>query len=398
MPDAPAIAATSLDGRDDAALALAVIAGLADELGPRRPTSRAEERGAELVRDTLRAAGADAELERFDGYDSFARVYGPLAALALTPALLPRAASGARVAVGGLATALLAAEGGLVRAPLSAALSRSPSVNVVATVEPRRRPLRTLCLMAHVDTSRSGLLFEPRLAGLMRALTIAQSVAITGLAAEPLLRRRRIGRGAVIAARGVCALGLVLLAERELRGEDVPGANDNASGTGVVVQLAVQVAARPLEHTRLVVLVAGCEESGLLGARAFLDRHDTKDWLFLNFDGVGAPATLRYLPREGIGRTWPADAGLIALAQRVGATRPELGLAPADRPLGLTYDATAVLARGGRALSLVAGDRGRIPNYHQPTDTLANLDRGVLERSLEVGRELVGMIDRGEAD
>src|SRR5205085_7230497 len=110
-------------------------------------------------------------------------------------------------------------------------------------------------------------------------------------------------------------------------------------------------------------------EAGLLGARAFLDGHDTEHWLFLNFDGVGAPATLRYLPREGIGRTWPADTALIGLAERVRAERPELGLEPLDAPTGLTYDATAVLARGGRALSLVAADGGRIPNYHRPTDT-----------------------------
>jgi hypothetical protein len=118
----------------------------------------------------------------------------------------------------------------------------------------------------------------------------------------------------------------------------------------------------------------------------------------LNFDGVGAPATLRYLPREGVGRTWPADPGLIGLARRLESSRPEFGLAEADQPLGLTYDATAVLARGGRALTLVAGDRGRIPNYHQPTDTVANLDLDALARSIEVGRELLGMVDRGEAD
>ena len=41
-----------------------------------------------------------------------------------------------------------------------------------------------------------------------------------------------------------CALaaGLALLAERELRGEDVPGANDNASGVAVVAELAAELA------------------------------------------------------------------------------------------------------------------------------------------------------------
>jgi hypothetical protein len=46
----------------------------------------------------------------------------------------------------------------------------------------------------------------------------------------------------------------------------------------------------------------------------------------------------------------------------------------------------------------VAGDRGVIPNYHWPTDTPENLDPAALERAIEVGREMVAAIDRGEAD
>ena len=74
--------------------------------------------------------------------------------------------------------------------------------------------------------------------------------------------------------------------------------------------------------------------------------------------------------------TCPPRAMLLQVARRSAAARarrarcarerPELGLEPLDAPIGLTYDSTAVLARGGRAMTLVAGDGGRIPNYHQP--------------------------------
>jgi hypothetical protein len=381
-----------------AAPALELISTLADEIGPRRPTSRAEGLAAEVVREALSAAGADAEIEPFDGYDSFVWPYGAIGALAVAPALLPRDAIGVRAGLAALALGLLAAEGGLRWTPVSDLLARRPSRNVVATVEPAGSVERTLCLVAHLDTSRSGLLFDPRLGPAVRRLFVAQSAATAVLAGEPLLRRARLGRVALSAARAICATGLALLAERELRGVDVPGANDNASGAGAVVQLASEHARAPLATTRLVILVCGCEESGLLGARAFLDAHDTSGWLFLNFDGVAAPATLRYLPKEGIGRTWHGDPGLIAIAERVRAERPDLGLEPADAPIGLTYDSTPVLARGGRALTLVAGDGGRIPNYHQPSDTVANLDPERLAKAIEVGRELIALVDRGEAD
>jgi hypothetical protein len=377
---------------------LDLIATLADEVGPRRPTSRAERLAAQVVAEAISSRGAGARIEAFRGYASFGYPYGLITGLACAPALLPRRWRLARGILTGLAAAALASEGSLTRTPLSDLLSRRESANVTATIEPRQDAERTLCLISHLDSSRSGLLFDPRLGGLLSRWITLQSVATLLLAAEPLLVRARGGRSVVAAARSVCGLGLALLIERELRGVDVPGANDNASGVGVVCELAAAVTAERLETTRLVVLIAGCEESGLLGTRAFLRERDTRGWLFLNFDGVGAPATLRYATSEGVLRKWDADRRLVELASRVSREHPELALEPADGPIGLTYDATAVLARGGRALTFVAGDSGRIPNYHQPSDTVANLDPETLARALEAGREMIAAIDRGEAD
>jgi hypothetical protein len=375
-----------------------LIEALAEEIGPRRPTSSAEAAAAQVITAALRSGGAEARLEPFPSYASFGYAVGGILALALTPAVLPRRRRALRTAIGISAAALAATEGGLRTAPVSDLLARRESRNVVATIAPRGRPQRTLCLMAHSDTSRSGLLFHPALGRYLQPLFTLPALATFALAAIQPAENGPAGRTIARGLRIGLGCTLALLAERELRGEDVPGANDNASGAATVVQLACELAASPLESTRLVVLVTGSEEAGLLGARAFLDAHDTDGWLFLNFDGVGAPATLRYLPREGIGRTWPADTALLALAERVRTERPELGLEPVDAPTGLTYDATAVLARGGRGLTLVAADGGRIPNYHRPTDTVDNIDRDGLERAIHVGRELIALIDRGEAD
>ena len=132
-------------------------------------------------------------------------------------------------------------------------------------------------------------------------------------------------------------------------------------------------------------------------SHAFLRSHDTGGWLFVNFDNVGGDATLRYVTREGVGIRWDADPLLVALAGRIAHDRPELGLRPSDGPIGLTYDASPVLARGGRGITFVAGDGGVIPDYHWPTDTTENVDPGALTRALEVGREMLTRIDRGEA-
>ena len=74
---------------------------------------------------------------------------------------------------------------------------------------------------------------------------------------------------------------------------DAPGANDNASGTAVVMECARVLALHPAEST-LVFLATSGEEQSLLGARAHADKMAlTKSWLIrgvLNNDIVGDPS------------------------------------------------------------------------------------------------------------
>jgi hypothetical protein len=369
---------------------------LASEIGPRRPTGSAEREAADRMAAELERTGVGARVEPIEGYSSFFAPYAPILAAALAPALLPRRRRLARGALALAAAAGLVTEGGLVWTPLSDALSRRPSHNVIAEIEPRSPARRTLCLVCHLDTSRSGLMFDPALAPFLTRWISLQSAAGIVQGAEPLLARSRAGRAVLCAARAILAIGLGLLVERELCGTDVPGANDNASGAAIVAQLGAELATDPPDATRVLLLMTGCEEAGVLGAQSFVRGRDTSGWLFLNFDSVGGSATLRYLRREGVIRKWGADAGLIAVAEALARRRPELELESTDDPAGLTYDTSVVLARGGRALTLSAQDE-TIPNLHLPSDTLDNVDRDVVARTLEVGRELIAAVDRGEA-
>ena len=389
--------ATDNTSEPGALQALAWIRLLATDVGPRRPTGDGERAAAERMRAELRDSGVGAEIEPFAGYSTFGLPYGLISAASLASALLPKRRRLLRTLLGTGAAAALVTEGGLRATPLSDLLSRRPSQNVVATIEPRRTAMRTLCVSCHLDSSRSGVLFHPGFVRYLGKWITAQFVAVLAQATAPALERSRAGRAALGAAGLVSGAGLALLAERELRGEDVPGASDNASGCAVAAQLACEVAAEPLESTRVVLLMTGCEESGLLGVQSFLRSRDTTGWLFLNFDNVGGPATLRYLRREGVFRMWDADPGMIRVAASIAERRPELRLDHTDKPAGLTYDATPVLAQGGRALTLSAQDE-TIPNLHQPTDVPENVDPELIGRVLETGREMIAAIDRGEAD
>ena len=372
---------------------------LAAGVGPRRPCSEAERVGAEALRERLLESGLEGvDLTGFRSRASFGSFHGPVLAAAASAGLvgrfLPRLGTG-------ISLAALAAgidEGRFGRLGESRLTCRGESRNLVATVEPRDQVVRTLCLVSHLDSSRSGLMFHPSVTPYLGRLSGLVGAALGLQALGPVLGRARAGRTAVRLSRLVCALAAVLILEREIRGEDVPGANDNASGAAVSGVLAAEIAAAPLKQTRLVLLVTGSEESGVLGMRSFLRGTDTSDWLFLNFDGVGGDAPLRYLEREGNAvQSWPADSGILEVMRRIERDRPELELSPLKLGSGLPYDSTPALVRGGRAATLsVQGES--IPDYHAPTDTADRISDQSLGRAIEVGREVIAAIDRGEAD
>lgn len=363
-------------------------------IGPRAPTSEAERRAAEWFKGELEAIGLKATVERFPAYRSFGRLYIPIFILALL-ASVRRLGRVLRV-LASLAAAFIGyREGEFKSVGRMEHLFRGSSQNVYGVIEPEGDPERTLCLVCHLDSSRSGLMFHPAVTPYLGSIVAGVS-ALVG--ANALLtasgRLRRLAGMVRLMLAGV--LGLVV--ERELRGEDVPGANDNASGAGACLALAGALAEGPLERTRVVVLATGAEEAGVLGMRHFLDTHDTEGWVFLNFDGVGAKASLRYLRVEG-GPLSPrrADPEMVALVDRLGREIPELGISDCDHGSGLPYDSTAVIARGGRALTLTAQDRS-IPDYHWPSDLPERIDRLTVEKVLRLAQEMLAEIDRGAVD
>ena len=248
----------------------------------------------------------EARTEEFRGYSTFAKPYALLFGASLAGGLLQRSASRARAERAPrspLGSAIAGAlEGDLRCTPLSDALSTEPSVNVIGA-RPRRRagapaglprrPSRHQPLGRAVPSrGRAAPREAPANPGYFDARCWPPARSSGALPAAAPLHT---------AALGGMAFSLAMLAERELRGEDVPGASDNASGAAVAMQLAAECAASPLEHTEVDVLITSCEESGMLGAQAYARRHALRaaETTFINFDTVGGPAPLTYILREG---------------------------------------------------------------------------------------------------
>jgi acetylornithine deacetylase/succinyl-diaminopimelate desuccinylase-like protein len=379
--------------------ALDVIHLLSEEIGPRRPCSDAERAAANRLTTWLRDHDVDARIEEFEGYSTFALPYGALFAASIGGALMQRSGrpgvrrGGDALMIGAVVGAAL--EGDLRWTPVSDLLARRRSVNVVGRVPAAGPARRRVCLCGHLDTTRSGLMFHPRLARRLAALLQVPAVSSLVLAAAPVLRRVPGGRNLHAAALAGMVFAAAMLLEREALGQDVPGASDNASGTAVALQLAAECAAAPLAHTEVDLLITSCEESGMLGAQAYARRHRLRaaETTFINFDTVGGDVPLTYIRREGGGAlTRPASQNLIELLEQIAERRPELGLVPAETTPGLPTDATPMRARGWEAVTLLAqGDT--IPNYHWPTDTYANIAPSTVKRTIETGRDLLRALD-----
>jgi hypothetical protein len=262
-------------------------------------------------------------------------------------------------------------------------------------LEPTGEPRRRLVLVAHVDTSRSGLMFHPKLAKDFRRNALA-SVAAGAISLLAWFLPRPLRRIAAALSSAVLANSLALLIQRELAGQDVHGGNDNASGVGVMLGLAETLARERPAHTEIWFLATGCGESGLMGMTAFVDRHqkELEDAWFLGLDSIaGEGTTLRWITTSSILEALHADPHQVRLAEEVAAAHPEFEAMPGEwQSAGLDTDVAAV--RGMRAISVMAlTSEGTLPNWRWPTDTYENVDENGLERCYGFTLELIRRFD-----
>jgi hypothetical protein len=133
-----------------------------------------------------------------------------------------------------------------------------------------------------------------------------------------------------------------------------PGANDNASGVGVLLGLLKRLEAEPLSRTEVWLAFTGCEEVGAYGMASFLDTHGQelgKDTVYLVLDQVGA-GSLTYLVSDGLIRKHKTHSRALDLARAAAQTVPELQV---GEQVGLAYtDGLVATKRGLVALAISA--------------------------------------------
>jgi hypothetical protein len=368
-----------------------------------RPSaSEGEREAAEWIAETLTELECEARVEAEDAHGTYWVPLGVLAGAAGLAGLraLLRARRGRPwrllpTAVGAFAAAAIADDisGGRLWFRRAVLPSRR-CFNVVAeTGDPDGE--ETVVVVAHHDAARSGLIFHPgvgEFVGEHFPELLEKSDTTPPLmwpvVGGPLL----VAAGAATGRRGLLGVGTLLglgsaAAFGEIATRDVvPGANDNLTGVATLLGLAQELARRPIERLRVVLVSTGSEESFMEGMQGFARRHfpalPVDSTRVICVDTVGSPE-LVLLEGEGMlkMRDYPED-----FKDLVSACAQEAGI---HVRRGLRFrnatDGLIALRAGYPAVMLGSVNHLKLPdNYHWPTDTADNVDYATVERAVRL--------------
>lgn len=408
------------------AQALRHLEHLAGVIGPRGSCTPQERQASEYCFRVLRELGYEPQMVEFraprSGWASYSIGSGLMLLAVALSVLQPGPAARAAAALVALAVTASTFLQLLFRAnPLAWLVPTGRSQNVYAVAPPRRKPdgkpdgkpeqggrRRTVVVVGHVDTHRTPVAMASPLAFRMfQGLTTAGVVAFVVLTAalgvawlRPDLASAWLQPGGVLrpllaTVAVVIAVVFAVTLQPEFS-RFVPGANDNASGAAAALALAERLRARPLEHTEVWLLNSGAEEVGAAGPIHLLRAHPElrdADWLVL--DTIAGPRTGPCLiTAEHLLVPLRAHPALLDAARVVAAARPELGVYE-HYYRGLFSEHSPLVVAGCRSLAVINFTRdGVLPHWHRPTDTVANIDPEVLDRTEAFAWALLEALDR----
>jgi hypothetical protein len=256
---------------------------------------------------------------------------------------------------------------------------RSKSENILANlaVTGQAAPARVI-FMAHYDTKSQLLPTGVRVALVTLATALCALLALLGIAAALGFPIWAAGSAPWRLTWATCILLAGLIAN--ISGNRSPGALDNGSAVGTLLELARSCRPRPDRPLDIIWVATGAEEFELNGARHFLMTHGSlwkdKPTLLINLESVGAGA-LVYLAGESQAQ---ALAGIVA---------DELGIRHAPlRVLGAGMDHMPFSARRLPAVSLLGDVVRNSFALHSRRDNMELIDAAALERAGRLATQL----------
>lgn len=388
--------------------ALEQIRHLSETIGGRGSCTPAERQAAQYVADQMRLQGVSGvRLEPYQGAPSTYRPYALAFASALVGTLLVWLVAGRGIMAVAALLSALGAWGMLAETDFAAnwmrwLLPRASSQNAIGVIPPTGQVRYRVVLSAHLDTHRTPIFYSSKrwhtLFGFLVAgafVSMVVGAVAYGLGATldwPWVR----WIGLVAAAIEVLALSLCLQADFT---PFSPGANDDASGAGIILAMAERLSQEPLVHTEVWLALTGCEEVAAYGMAAFLDAHQAElgdDAVYIILDQVGL-GRLAYLTADGLIVKRKTHPRALELVRQAKAALPDLEV---DGHVGIAYtDAAVATKRGLIALTVDALPPPGVEDvmhWHQMSDTLEHVDPQTLADAHAFTWQVLRQIDQSQ--
>jgi len=377
---------------------------LSAEIGSRGPTSENEKKAGNYIERTMNSFGMSVETEEFKSKTSGFAIFAVDTILFIIAAIIFRTSAVAAFIVSLVAIATLIAEMNM-KEVLSKIMPKKQSRNIIGKIAPTNKAEKRVVLMAHYDSAKPLLLFHPvvvRYTDFLLITAFLSMVFTTVLYGLGSLLEFFASTSmysiyfwyASFPFVAYLSIIFVIIAYGELFTKPTHGANDNASGVSVILQVAEILSKERLEDTEIWCVATGCEEAGTVGTMRYLDKHakELQGSFMFSLDCVGI-GNLRYAVKEGIMKTISVPNELVNLVTQTADKNPELQA----KPLVLKYkasDSFPALSRGLKAMCIIAVDeKNLLPNWHWKTDVYENIEEKTVERAQEFVIEILRTID-----
>jgi len=284
----------------------------------------------------------------------------------------------------------------------ASATSERESENVIGVLPAAGESRGNLILCAHLDSAKASRVpgeLWPKI-NRLRVRALVPFVFLMSIAAASRWIDMRVPFAPLSVWQATRALGLAFSVASLLfqlfylyisRGDSYsPGANDNASGVGVVLALSRHFHDAPPTHLDTYYVLFTAEEAGLIGSERFAKETELpkENTYVINLDMVGAGKQLCYVRGSGLIPPRLTDSELNALFKEA---------YPAIKSyyyfMGNT-DFASFVAKGFRAASLCTkGDSQAQMVYHTELDTIDCIDVDSLQLAADTVSQAVGLLD-----
>lgn len=389
------------------------ITHICSEFGPRECGSDAERKAQEYMADVLKNYADEVTREKFEANPKAFMAFVPIAgslllgstAANLLGAFKKNKAAAASIPLLAAALGSVIGEFALYKQPLDPLFKKAESGDVIAVRKATGETKKRIIISGHTDsapewtyTYKLGSKGVVSVAG-YGVLGLLYGIASTAvsLTSKNDSLKKKMALGQLAFVPGFAALYAFTNSKRF-----VDGASDDLSGCYVANSVMKFLSDNDIrfENTEVIALLAGGEECGLRGTKAYFKAHpellnDGVETIFVGFDTV-RDAEYMMIYEKDLNGLVKLDKKACALMKDAAAKCGE------DVPLGAiplgSTDAAAAAQAGIKAASFVAMDPAPARYYHTRLDTADNLCPETIAKGVEIALQTLFDFDEKGLD